>query len=93
MADNIVRHTLDKGALSSDTDTKHPLYLHHSGDHEIPIAGLKDWLQAHDGTEMGILPSSDWIKRAVGLGLHEMVAEYMMLRDSSRRLFAPRILR
>lgn len=67
--------------------------MHHSGDHEIPVSGLKEWLEEQDGTEMGSLSSAEWVRRATELGMHEMVAAYMMSRDSERRLYTPRILK
>ena len=93
VAENIARRIFDRGASGRDEVAQNPIYIHHSGDHEIPVSGLREWLQEQYGTEMKMLPSSEWVKRATELGMHEMVAEYMISRDSRRRLFTPRILK
>ncbi|EOD43327.1 putative lovastatin nonaketide synthase protein [Neofusicoccum parvum UCRNP2] len=68
-----------------------PRYVHHSGDYEVPVEGLKAFLEGEEGVRFEVLERAEWVERARGVGINEMVAAYMEAQSGERPLLTPRI--
>ncbi|KAF2431623.1 putative hybrid NRPS/PKS enzyme [Tothia fuscella] len=66
-------------------------YIHHSGEVEIPVRELKAYLEKESEAEFEVLVPEEWARRSRGLGLHELVASYMLSRNGGVNLNTPRI--
>ncbi|GME22836.1 hypothetical protein DL768_008056 [Neofusicoccum parvum] len=66
-------------------------YVHHSGDYEVPVEGLKAFLEGEEGVVFEVLERAEWVERARGVGINEMVAAYMEAQSGERPLLTPRI--
>ncbi|GME45600.1 hypothetical protein DL768_008056 [Neofusicoccum parvum] len=68
-----------------------PRYVHHSGDYEVPVEGLKAFLEGEEGVRFEVLERAEWVERAREVGINEMVATYMEAQSGDRPLLTPRI--
>lgn len=79
-------------ALGFYSEATSPTYIHHSGEHQIPVGELKSWLEKKHGSEFKVLLIETWIERAKDEGMNVMVAAYMeSVAGGNRALFTPRI--
>lgn len=82
------------GILSYATDEglkQDPRYVHHSGEIEIPVSGLKDFLERESNSQFETLSQKEWIDRARALGLSELVASYMLSLNGGTGLVFRRV--
>ena len=77
--------------LEHDTADSGPTYVHHSGEVEIPVRGLKEYLEKESGALFETTSPEVWVERARALGLNELVASYMLSRNGGMDLKTPRI--
>ncbi|KAI1100045.1 hypothetical protein F4804DRAFT_348896 [Jackrogersella minutella] len=88
VAEGIMQHVFEPAP-----DEEIPIYVHHSGENQIPVEELKLYLEKESGVGFGLLPVQAWIGRAIQAGMHELVAAYMESLDKGNVLFTPKILR
>lgn len=91
VADGVVKHVLDSNCMSNATNDLR--YVHHSGDHQMPVARLQAWLEEESGDAFDPLPGQEWLERARQAKMDEMVAEFMGSMGKGRKLFTPKILK
>lgn len=90
VAQSIVREVCDHKEPSMSRIT----FLHHSGELEIPVPVMKDYLEREAGAKFETLPLSQWAVEAKRFGLDDMVAAYLSTVDGvTQPIIFPRLLR
>lgn len=82
VASGLVNGVLGEDGCEDDGDgdsnvAKGPAFVHLSGERIIPIAEAKTELQDESGYEFRSLDLGKWVREAVGVGLHPLVAAYL----------------
>ncbi|RAH75492.1 uncharacterized protein BO66DRAFT_467184 [Aspergillus aculeatinus CBS 121060] len=70
---NVARGVV-KAVVAQSIDQREVAYSHLTGDFELPIDGLKEYLEGETGEAFAMLPIREWARRAEGAGLHRAVA-------------------
>ena len=69
VTDGIISHIVnDCRAVSGEV-----AYVHQTGDHDLPIAGMKEFLEQESGQAVEVVPIGEWAARAESAGLHSTV--------------------
>ncbi|RAH76705.1 hypothetical protein BO86DRAFT_443060 [Aspergillus japonicus CBS 114.51] len=70
---NVARGVV-KAVVAQSIDQRRVAYSHLTGDFDLPIDGLKEYLEGETGEAFAMLPIREWARRAEGAGLHRTVA-------------------
>ncbi|PYI16870.1 beta-ketoacyl synthase domain-containing protein [Aspergillus violaceofuscus CBS 115571] len=70
---NVARGVV-KAVVAQSIDQRRVAYSHLTGDFDLPIDGLKEYLEGETGEAFAMLPIREWARRAEGAGLHRAVA-------------------
>ena len=68
-------------------------YLHQTGDFDIPMTGLKAFLDKESGGDCAILSLREWASRAKSLGLHEVVVAFFEKVEDFGVMTFPRLVK
>lgn len=89
VADGVVQEVLENRAPPPG-DVR---YIHQTGDFELPISGMKEFLEKENGEVFETLPIEEWADRAESVGLHSAVAAaFKSVKDLSTMAF-PRFVK
>ena len=81
--DSVASKVIDETLFGSSLDNHTVKYLHQSGEIEVPVAGFKGFLEAESKSKFETLSGQDWVSRAKDLGLHELVAAYIIYQGTA----------
>ena len=68
-------------------------YVHHTGDLDLPISGIKDFLEKESNEAFRTLPIGEWVQRAESIGLDSIVAAYLGNLENNGLIVFPKIVK